>query len=39
MMDPASFSSRECWLAYLMGYQDGREDYKSLLNIEEAPSQ
>lgn len=31
MMDPAGFSTREAWLAYLMGYQDGRREYEDLL--------
>lgn len=31
MMDPAAFSSRETWLAYLMGYQDGRREYEALI--------
>lgn len=31
MMDPAGFSSREAWLAYLMGYNDGRTETAALL--------
>lgn len=33
-MDPASFRDRETWLAYLMGYRDGREDFQALINTE-----
>lgn len=38
MMDPSTFSSRETWLAYLMGYQDGRQETEALLQTTKAPS-
>lgn len=35
MMDPSTFSSRETWLAYLMGYRDGRQETEALFKPSE----
>lgn len=34
MRDPGDFKDRETWLAYLMGFQDGRREYEALINGE-----
>ncbi len=38
MMDPATFKDRETWLAYLMGYHDGRTETEELFTTQKAPS-